>query len=412
MIIENNAVQGLELETGFGTSSQISTMDNGLAFIQSYKWEMGDVNIVYVPKQLLSNQVDAKGNRIPYKGTPSDVAKKILLAEGVDEKDITPEMLFARFNKDTDIQSLSFYTRNYLTVTSKGDKITKRVLSESYKDENGVYHADIHDKLAGITGAIHKYRRAQQEAQLKASNLPAKIIEDTLKNFDTDEKLVRATKTRIAMEVCVIPVDADSFEMKEAFGGFKGVIYTTGSDNYNKIKGKLHKPGEDTNLDFLEIKITHPVVNKNANKTVNKMQSGMATEFGVVAQADLKPSNKIADFCKLYDEYRNTSAQSAQDLKSKVMDFKPMTEDEALSICKDYVIANYDLLNDEEKEKYNEIVQRFQSVLTKEEIQKITNITFADSPNVMEADEATATDSIEENGDFGGGVFEGLDDEM
>lgn len=385
MKIVNGVVAGLELEQGFSTSSEITQMDSSITFLNNYKWEMGDVNAAIFKKQLLSNQRDEKGNRIPYKGTVTDVATKICLAEGMTEEEITPEYLFNRFNKDTDIQALSEFTRSYLQNVN-GKMMTRRVLSPQERDENGKYVPNIHDRMSAVTNAIHKHRRLKLEEQYTASNIPKDTITEILRKFDGDEKMVRAVKTRVAFEICVIPLDANTFKLKEAFSGLRGVIYTTSTDNYSSIKAKLHKPGEDTNLDFLEIKISHPVVTKNADKNINKMHSGMKVDYGVFADASVKPSVVIEDFQEQYKIFSETSAQSADDLRSKVMDYRPMTPEEALSQCKDYVIENYKYLDEEEKEKYDDIVQRFHTVLTAEEIASISGIEFAPTPNTEKAE--------------------------
>lgn len=383
MQIENNVVKGLELETGFSTSAEINQMDTSLTFMSTYKWEMGDVNSFYVKKQLLSNQKDANGKRLPYKGNVTEVATQLLIAEGMKPEDITPQLLFDRFNADTDIQALSEFVRGIL-VAANGKTMTRRVLNPTIKDANGKRIPTTIDKIAGITGAIHQKLRKEQEEKLKLGGVADDVINTTLQAFDTNKKLVKAVKTRVAMEICAIPVDASTFAVKEGFTGLKGLIYSTSTDTYNKLKAKLHTP-DDMHLDFLEIKISHPVITKNASKDVNKMQSGMNTAFETFDTAK-SPCRLLADFDAMYREYCATSAQSADDLRAKVMDYREMPDEEALSLCKDYVIKNYDALDDEEKEKYNEIVQRFQEVLTAEEIAQISNITFSDSPNVDKAD--------------------------
>lgn len=388
MEIQNGVVIDLPLETGFSTSSEISQMDNALTYMSTYKWEMGDVNAVYFKKQLLSNQKDAKGNRIPYKGTVSEAARKICLAEGISEDKITPEYLFNRFNKDTDLQALSEFTRGVM-VFANGKKMTRRVLARTSYDANGKRVPSTLDRLAGITGSIHQKLREAEETKMKSVSVAEDTIKDALSAFDQNNKLIRATKTRVAMEVCVIPVDPVTFAVKEGFTGLKGVIYSTNTDTYNTLKTKLHT-ADDTHLDYLEVKIKHPVISKNASKDVNKMQSGLKTEF-LTFDLTNSPARLIEDFDTQFVEYSATSAQSANDLRAKVMDYREISDEELLSICKDYVIKNYDILTDEEKEKHAEIVQRFQEVLTAEEIAEISNITFADAPNVANAESMNGT---------------------
>ena len=417
MKIENGTVLDLELETGFSTSSEISQMDNSLTFMSTYKWDMGDVNAIYFKKQLLSNQKDAKGNRIPYKGTVSEVARKICLAEGMKEEDITPEYLFKRFNDDTDLQALSEFTRGIM-VFANGKKMTRRILAKTLRDENGKRIPSTIDRLGAITGAMHQKLRDEQEAKMQSAGVAAEMIKTALDDFDQKNKLVRATKTRVAMEICVIPVDPVTFEVKDGFTGLKGVIYTTNTDNYNVLKTKLHT-ADDKYLDYLEIKIVHPVITKNANKDVNKMQSGLKTTFESFDVAK-SPAKLITDFDESYVKYADTSAQTAEDLRQKVMDYREMSDEEALSIAKDYVFQHYDLLDDEEKEKYDDIVQRFQEVLTAEEIAKISNITFSSAPNVGNAEGMNGTetttetttesaDNMEGGFDFGNVEDSGLD---
>ena len=408
MQIVNGAVQGLELETGFSTSSEISQMNNSLTFMSSYKWDMGDVNAFYVRKQLLSDQRDAKGNRIPYKGTVTEVAKAICLAEGMKEEEITEGYLFNRFNKDTDIQALSAFTRGIMVFVN-GKKMTRRVLCKHEIDPTtGKKVTTTLDRIAGITGAIHQTLRKAEEDKCKKAGLAQDMIDDALSKFDEKHKLVRASKIRVAMEVCTIPVDPTSFAVKDGFAGLKGVIYTTSIDNYNALKGRLHT-ANDSHLDFLEVKISHPVV-QHANKDVAKMQSGLKTSFESF-DSTKSPANLLPNFTEDYLTYCQTAAQTSEDLKAKVMDYREISDEELLSICKDYVIKNYDILTDEEKEKYDEIVQRFQEVLTAEEIAQISNIQFAQSPNVQEAEGMTgvAPTQSEEEGDMG--VFSGIDDE-
>lgn len=407
MQIVNGTVQGLELETGFSTSSEISQMNNSLTFMSTYKWDMGDVNAFYIRKQLLSDQKDAKGNRIPYKGTVTEVAKTICLAEGMKEEDITDEYLFSRFNKDTDIQALSEFTRGVM-VFANGKKMTRRVLCRHEIDpKTGKKVPSTLDKVAGITGAIHQTLRKREEEKCQTAGLAQDMIDDALKKFDEKHKLVRASKIRVAMEVCAIPVDPTTFAVKDGFSELKGVIYTTSIDNYNAFKSRLHT-ANDSHLDFLEVKISHPVV-QHANKDVAKMQSGLKTSFESF-DSTKSPANLIPNFVDNYLTYCQTAAQTSEDLRAKVMDYREISDEELLSICKDYVIKNYDVLTQEEKEKYDEIVQRFQEVLTAEEIASISNIQFAQSPNVQEAEGMTGVEPqqpAQESND----VFAGLDDD-
>lgn len=416
MEINNGAVVDLPLETGFSTSSEISQMDNALSFMSTYKWEMGDVNAFYVKKQLLSDKRDENGNRIPYQGTVSEVAKQICALEGMSEDQITKEYLFNRFNKDTDIQALSEFTRGVL-VFANGKKMTRRVLAKTTKDEHGKRIPSTLDRLAGITGAIHQKLREAEENKMKSVSVAEDTIKDALDAFDQNNKLIKATKTRVAMEVCAIPVDPTNFTVKDGFAGLKGVIYSTNTDTYNVLKSKLHT-ADDTHLDYLEIKIIHPVITKNANKDINKMQSGLKTRFETFDAAK-SPANLLKDFDEDYVKYASTSAQTAADLRSKVMDYREISDEELLSLCKDYVVKNYSILTDDEKEKYSEIVQRFQEVLTAEEIASISNINFSSAPNVHEAESMNGTadeakkaeeaSGIESFGGEGGFNFEGMD---
>lgn len=399
MQIENGVVQGLELETGFVTSAEISQMESSLQFMNSYKWEMGEVNAIYLKKQLLSNQVGPNGKRIPYKGSVSEAGRKILLAEGYKEEEITQELLFSRFNNDTDLQALSEFVRGIL-VHRNGKTMTQKVLNPVIKDEHGKRIKTTLDEVANLTNAIHQKKRDEQEAKLKQSGIGEDVIKTTLTNFDSAHKMIKATKPRVAMEICVVPVDPVKHTVKEdKYEGLKGVIYTISVDVYNKLKNKLHTP-DDVNLDFLEIKITHPTVNKG-NKDVSKMHSAMQTEYETF-KSEYSPANTIPDFKKNYVEYCTTSAQSADDLRAKVMDYREISDEELLTLCKDYVINNYDTLTDEEKEKYHATVQRFQEVLTAEEIAKASNINFAPSPDVMQAE---GMNGITEETPFGEGGF-------
>jgi hypothetical protein len=399
MQIVNGTVQGLELETGFSTSSEIAKMNSQLSFLTSYKWEIGDVNAFYVRKQLLSDKRDANGNRIPYKGSASDVARQICLAEGMAEADITDTYLFERFNKDTDIQALSEFVRPILTKVN-GKTMTSRFLAKTETDPvTGKRIKSTLDEVAGITSAIHAELRKTEEAKLRQANIADKMIKDVLTKYDSDNKLIRASKIRVAMEVCVFPVDPVTFKIKDGTDTerFRGVIYSTSFDTYSKLKERLHT-SNDTHLDFLELKITHP-------KAETKMQSGLKTSFESFDSTQ-SPANLITNFTENYNEYCKTAAQDANDLRAKVMDYREISDEELLSICKDYVIKNYNLLSEEERKKHDAIVQRFQEVLTAEEIAAISNVTFSASPNVKEAE---GMNGVAE--DKTGDVFSGIDDD-
>lgn len=395
MEIKNGTVTelGLELETGFSTSSEINSMDNQLQFVSSYKWKMGDVNAIYIKKQLLSNQKDENGNRIPYKGNVTEVARKICLAEGMKPEEITDEYLFNRFNNDCDLQVLSEYTRGILTYFN-GKKGTKRVLAPSKKDETGKRIITTLDKVASLTNAIHKHLRDAQEEKLKAAGVAQDTIKDTLDKYDQNNKLIKSVKTRVAAEIIVIPVDPVTFVYDANNVNFKGVLYSTNTDNYNLWKSKL-KTAQDTHLDYLEIKIVHPHVSKFQTEDLNKMHSGLKTTYEVF-DTTVSPALKIPNFDEMYREYCKTSAQTAEDLRAKVMDYRPISDEELLSICKDFVFQNYDVLDEKEKEKYMDIIDRFQTVLTAEEIAKISNIKFSESPNVQKAESMNGVEIVNE----------------
>ena len=387
MEIQNGAVMqanGLELETGFSTSADIAEMDARLNFVGGYKWEMGDVNAFYVKKQLLSNQ-RVNGKRVPYKGSVTEAGKALLLQEGMKEEEITPQVLFARFNGDTDIQALVDYVRTVQVVVD-GKKMGRRVLSPRIVDPDTKKRIPTAiDKLAKLTGDIHNILRTEQENKLKAGGVGKDIIEKTLQTFDQEKKLIKATKTRVAMEICYFPVDKVTFQYEQdKYTGLTGVIYTCNTEIYGLIKGKLHT-ADDKHLDYLEIKMSHPVSNKYGNnKDMNKMDS--AQKPGVGSFDDkTSPALQIENFDEAYLAYCKTSIQTAEDLRQKIFDFQPISEEEAISLCKDYVLQNGNILDDEAKKNNAEILKRFQETLSAEEIATISNM-FSNMPGVQEAE--------------------------
>lgn len=400
------------------TTKGVARMNSENSFLGKFKWEMGDVHTVVFPKIMLDPEhLNKHGEPMPIEGMlASEAAREVLYRRDITkeleanftgaelEKEVNKavesvslETLHERYNKYTDLAAFAKMTRRISVETpesilarqndpKKSGLYERVVASRGYRDDDGKYVRDTLDELASIVGVIQRGLETQMREKYKDSpDLSPSQVDDLVEGLKK-KKPIKGSSVKIAMEVLAFKHSDSEVPKVEGTVATSNFLYMASTDHLAKITPWLYK-GTDISLDYLELEVTHSYY-KEKTEMLSKAKSGMNVGIkNVEAKALLTKNTK--DFVGNYIKYRKANPMTEATIETKVPEFRTMEDNELLSVFRSWISKHSNVLEDSEREKYKETLEKINEVLDADEINKI----IEDKPSNVSV-ENSQTDDI------------------